>query len=80
MKRRFGKSQFKVREETENSLTFVKIMFNNKSFYNQTLKLVEFLEKHLKISIEKIVTDWILDPNNRYFFIDLKEIKYTKRP
>lgn len=43
MQRRYGKGQFKVRETTQNSLTFVKIMFSNKSFYAQTLSLVEFL-------------------------------------
>lgn len=47
-------------------------MYSNKSFYNQTLSLVDFLEKHLKIAITKIVTDWILDPHNRYYLIDVK--------
>ncbi len=80
MQRRYGKGQFKVRETTQNSLTFVKIMFSNKSFYSQTLSLVEFLQRHLKVKISKIVTDWVLDPNNRYFLIDLKELKYEKKP
>lgn len=77
MKRKFCKSQFKVREQAENSLTFVKIMYTNKSFYNQTLTLVEYLEKYNKINISKIVTDWILDPLNRYYLIDVKEVAYT---
>jgi hypothetical protein len=80
MKRRFGKGQFKVREAEHNSLTFVKIMFTNKSFYPQTLALVAFLEKHLNIAVEKIVTDWVLDPHGRYFLIDLKELRFEKRP
>jgi hypothetical protein len=53
-------------------------MYSNKSFYNQTLSLVDFLEKHLKITINKIATDWILDPHNRYYLIDVKEIVYNK--
>lgn len=47
-------------------------MYSNKSFYHQTLSLVDFLEKHKKINIKKIVTDWILDPHNRYYLIDVK--------
>lgn len=78
MKRRFGKGQFKVREQVENSLTFVKIMYTNKSFYHQTLTLVEFLERHSKISISLIVTDWILDPHSRYFLVDVKEVAYAQ--
>ena len=72
MKRRFSKSQFKIQWSNENSLTFVKIMYTNKSFYNQTLNLVDFLERNKKIKINKIVTDWILDPHYRYYMIDLK--------
>lgn len=53
-------------------------MFTNKSFFHQTLSLAEFFEKHAKISISKIVTDWILDPHNRYYLIDVKEIAFTK--
>ena len=52
-------------------------MYTNKSFYNQCLNLVEFLEKHKRIKISKIVTDWILDPNNRYYLIDVKEVTYS---
>ena len=49
MKKRFGKGQFKVREQDENTLTFVKIMHFNKSFYTQTQSLVTYLSKNLKI-------------------------------
>lgn len=52
-------------------------MYTNKSFYNQTLSLVEYMEKYQKIKISKIVTDWILDPLNRYYLIDVKEIEFT---
>lgn len=52
-------------------------MYTNKSFYHQTLSLVEFLEKYQKIKINVIVTDWILDPHNRYYLIDVKEIACT---
>ena len=72
MKRKFSKMQFKVREQVENSLTFVKIMYSNKSFYHQCLTLVDFLEKYSKIKIDKIVTDWVLDPHHRYYLIDVK--------
>jgi hypothetical protein len=52
-------------------------MYTNKSFYNQCLSLVEFLEKHKRIKISKIVTDWVLDPHNRYYLIDVKEVTYS---
>jgi hypothetical protein len=26
------------------------------------------------------VIDWVLDPHNRYYLIDLKELKFTKKP
>ena len=52
-------------------------MYTNKTFYRQTLNLVDFLERYKKIKINRIVTDWILDPLNRYFLIDVKEVAYS---
>ena len=77
MKWKFCKTQFKIIEQMEQSLTFVKIMHTNKSFYKQCLILVDFLEKQKRIKIHKIVTDWVLDPHNRYFLIDIKEVSYS---
>jgi hypothetical protein len=34
----------------------------------------------MKITIEKVVTDWVLDANNRYYLIDVREVLYEKRP
>jgi hypothetical protein len=54
-------------------------MFTNKSFYSQTINLVEFLERQMKIKITKIVSDWIMDPLSRYFLIDIKEVVFESK-
>jgi hypothetical protein len=78
-KKRISKSLFMVRENEENSLTFVKIMYSNKSFFTQTNTLVAFIEKYRRVTVSKIVCDWILDANGRYFLIDVKELSYERR-
>ena len=79
LKRRFGKGQFKVRDQAEGSLTFVRIMYSNKSFFKQTVQLCEFLEKHMRVNVTRMVTDWVLDPLGRYYLIDLKEAAYQQK-
>lgn len=50
----------------------MKIMHQDKSFYQQTLNLIKSIEKSMNKEVTKIVTDWILDPSNRYYLIDVK--------
>jgi len=33
----------------------------------------------MKISISKIVCDWVMDPFNRYYLIDLKEVFFQPK-
>jgi hypothetical protein len=47
-------------------------MYNNKSFFYQTINLVRALEMIKKINIEKIVCDFIIDSLNRYILFDVK--------
>lgn len=49
-------------------------MYENKSFYTQTLHLIKCIEKYFQKEIESIVTDWIIDPTNKYYLIDVKEV------
>lgn len=51
-------------------------MHHNKSFTKQTMNLVKFLEGSRRCGVEKIVTDWVIDPMNRYVLVDVKEIKF----
>jgi hypothetical protein len=50
-------------------------MYSNKSFYQQTINLVKALENSLKVNIERIVCDWVIDPKNNYFLTQVREIK-----
>ena len=56
-------------------------MYNNKSFYHQTLNLISYIERFTQKKVTKIVTDWILDiQTNKYFLIDLKELRRIDAP
>lgn len=53
-------------------------MYKNKSFYQQTLNLIRSIEHHCLKKVTKIVTDWNIDiVSNRYFLIDVKEVRMT---
>ena len=67
-----NKSQWKVIESAEESCFYLKIMYENKYFYEQTVNLVRHLEKFMKKNVLKIVTDWLIDPKGRYYLIDVK--------
>ena len=68
---------WKVKEHSQHSCGFFKIMYKNKSFYQQTLNLTKAIEHSTKRGVAKIVTDWVLDNQNRYYLIDVKEVELT---
>jgi hypothetical protein len=43
------------------------------------MNLVKCLEASRKCGIEKIVTDWVIDPMNRYVLVDVKEVLYENK-
>ena len=44
-------------------------MHQNKSFTEQTENLVKALEMTNKVSIHKLVCDWVIDSHNRYYLV-----------
>ena len=72
IKKKMTKTLWKVKEDQQYSCGYFKIMFENKSFYQQTINLVKAIEHSTKRGVSKIVTDWVLDNKNRYYLIDIK--------
>lgn len=66
------KDFWKVQEKNEQSCDLTKIMYENKSFYTQTEHIVKMIEKYFQKEINYIVTDWIIDPSNKYYLVDVK--------
>lgn len=80
LKKKFLKSLWRIESANEHSFTFIKIMHQSKSFTQQTINLVKCFEASRKFGIEKIVTDWVIDPMNRYFLVDVKEVLFESAP
>lgn len=54
-------------------------MHENKNFFIQTKNLVTAIEHHLKVTVTKIVCDWIQDAFQKYWLIDVKEINIENK-